>query len=133
MILVWGQTGFAMVIIGAALKGVPDEMLEAGRIDGATEWQIFRRLIVPTIWPTIVTVATTIAILTLKIYDIVTAMTGRQLQHAGHRDPHVEAGLHLLRRGSRRGPGDHPPGRRDARHLVQPPAVPRPGDLRQMR
>jgi alpha-glucoside transport system permease protein len=75
VILVWGQTGFAMVIIAAALKGVPDEMLEAGRIDGAGEWQIFRRLIVPTIWPTIVTVATTIAILTLKIYDIVTAMT----------------------------------------------------------
>ena len=75
VILVWGQTGFAMVIISAALRGVPDEMLEAGRIDGANEWQIFRQLIVPTIWPTIITVATTIAILTLKIYDIVIAMT----------------------------------------------------------
>lgn len=87
VILVWGQTGFAMVIIAAALRGVPDEMIEAGRIDGATEWQIFRRLIVPTIWPTIVTVATTIAILTLKIYDIVTAMTG------GNFDTHVIATL----------------------------------------
>ncbi len=76
VILVWGQVGFAMVIISAALKGVPDEILEAGRIDGASEIQIFRRIIIPTIWPTIVTVATTIAILTLKIYDIVTAMTG---------------------------------------------------------
>jgi alpha-glucoside transport system permease protein len=76
VILIWGQTGFAMVIIAAALKGVPDEMLEAARIDGATEFQIFRRILVPTIWPTIVTVATTIAILTLKIYDIVIAMTG---------------------------------------------------------
>ena len=75
VILIWGQTGYAMVIISAALRGVPDEMLEAGRIDGASEWQIFRRLIVPTIWPTIVTVGTTIAILTLKIYDIVVAMT----------------------------------------------------------
>jgi alpha-glucoside transport system permease protein len=75
VILVWGQTGFAMVIISAALRGVPDEMLEAGRIDGASEWQIFQKLIVPTIWPTIITVATTIAILTLKIYDIVIAMT----------------------------------------------------------
>ena len=75
VILVWGQTGFAMVILSAALKGVPDEMLEAGRIDGATEWQLFRRIILPSIWPTVVTVATTIAILTLKIYDIVTAMT----------------------------------------------------------
>ena len=76
VILIWGQTGFAMVIIAAALKGVPEEMLEAGRIDGASEWQAFRKLIVPSIWPTIVTVATTIAILTLKIYDIVIAMTG---------------------------------------------------------
>ena len=76
IILVWGQTGFAMVILAAALKGVPDEMLEAGRIDGATEWQIFRRIILPTIWPTVVTVATTIAILTLKIFDIVATMTG---------------------------------------------------------
>ncbi len=83
VILIWGQTGFAMVIISAALRGVPDEMLEAGRIDGATEWQIFRRLIVPTI----VTVATTIAILTLKIYDIVTAMTN------GNFNTHVIATL----------------------------------------
>ncbi|GAC1665919.1 MAG: sugar ABC transporter permease [Candidatus Limnocylindrales bacterium] len=75
VILVWGQAGFAMVIIGAALKGVPDEVLEAGRIDGATEFQIFRKIIIPTIWPTVVTVATTIAILTLKIYDIIVAMT----------------------------------------------------------
>jgi alpha-glucoside transport system permease protein len=76
VILIWGQVGFAMVIISAALRGVPDEILEAGRIDGASEWQIFRKITVPTIWPTIVTVATTIAILTLKIYDIVIAMTG---------------------------------------------------------
>lgn len=76
VILVWGQTGFAMVILAAALKGVPDEQLEAGRIDGATEWQIFQRIIVPSIWPTIVTVATTVAILTLKVFDIVATMTG---------------------------------------------------------
>lgn len=80
VILVWGQAGYAMVILGAALKGVPDEQLEAGRIDGASEWQIFQRIIVPSIWPTIVTVATTIAILTLKIFDIVQAMTGGQFQ-----------------------------------------------------
>ena len=75
VILIWAQVGFAMVILGAALKGVPDELLEAGRIDGATEWQIFQRIIVPAIWPTIITVATTVAILTLKIFDIVYAMT----------------------------------------------------------
>lgn len=76
VILVWGQTGFAMVILSAALKGVPDELLEAGRIDGASEWEIFQRIILPSIWPTVVTVATTIAILTLKIFDIVYTMTG---------------------------------------------------------
>jgi len=75
LILVWGQTGYAMVILGAALKGVSEEVLEAGRIDGASEWQVFRRIIVPSIWPTIVTVATTVAILTLKIFDVVYAMT----------------------------------------------------------
>jgi alpha-glucoside transport system permease protein len=75
VILVWGQTGYAMVILGAALKGVSDDLLEAGRIDGASEWQIFRRIIVPVIWPTIITVGTTIAILTLKIFDVVYAMT----------------------------------------------------------
>lgn len=75
IILVWGQTGYAMVILGAALRGVSDDLLEAGRIDGASEWQIFRRIIVPVIWPTIITVATTIAILTLKIFDVVYAMT----------------------------------------------------------
>ena len=76
VILVWGQAGFAMVILSAALKGVPDEQLEAGRIDGASEWQIFQRIIVPSIWPTVVTVATTVAILTLKIFDVVRTMTG---------------------------------------------------------
>ncbi len=76
LILVWGQTGYAMVILGAALKGVSDDLLEAGRIDGANERQIFRKIILPSIWPTVVTVATTIAILTLKIFDIVYAMTG---------------------------------------------------------
>jgi alpha-glucoside transport system permease protein len=76
LILVWGQTGYAMVILGAALKGVSDDLLEAGRIDGANERQIFRKIILPSIWPTVVTVATTVAILTLKIFDIVYAMTG---------------------------------------------------------
>jgi alpha-glucoside transport system permease protein len=76
IILVWGQTGFAMVILAAALKGVPEELLESGRIDGASETQILRRIIIPQIWPAVVTVSTTIAILTLKIYDIVTTMTG---------------------------------------------------------
>jgi len=70
-ILVWTQTGFAMVILSSAIKGVPDDLLEAARIDGANEWQVFRKITVPTISSTIVVVWTTILITTWKVYDIV--------------------------------------------------------------
>jgi alpha-glucoside transport system permease protein len=75
-VMVWIQTGFAMVILSAAIKGVPDDILEAARIDGANEFQIFFRVIVPTIMTTIVVVATTITINVLKIFDVVYVMTG---------------------------------------------------------
>jgi alpha-glucoside transport system permease protein len=74
-ILIWLQTGYAMVLLSAALKGVPEELIEAGRIDGASEVQIFFRILIPYIKGTIVTVSTTIIILTLKIFDIVFVMT----------------------------------------------------------
>jgi len=74
-IMVWLQTGYAMVLLSAALKGVPDELLEAGRIDGANEVQVFFRIIIPYIQGTIVTVSTTIIIFSLKIFDIVFVMT----------------------------------------------------------
>ncbi len=75
VILIWLQTGFAMVLISAAIKGVPDEILEAARIDGANEIQVFFRVTIPYIRPTLVTVSTTILILTLKIFDIVWVTT----------------------------------------------------------
>ncbi|MBS1252179.1 MAG: Lactose transport system permease protein LacF [Anaerolineales bacterium] len=75
-ILVWLQTGYAMVIISAAIKGVPSELLEAGRIDGATEVQAFFNITIPYIQGTLVTVSTTIILFTLKIFDIVQSMTG---------------------------------------------------------
>ncbi|MBS3784083.1 MAG: sugar ABC transporter permease [Anaerolineae bacterium] len=75
IITVWLQTGYAMVLLSAALKGVPEELLEAGRIDGATETQAFFRIIIPYIQGTIVTVSTTVIIFTLKIFDIVFVMT----------------------------------------------------------
>ncbi|MDJ0754402.1 MAG: sugar ABC transporter permease [Ardenticatenaceae bacterium] len=74
-VLVFLQTGFAMVLLSAALKGVPGELLEAGRIDGASEIQIFFRIIIPYIQGTIITVSTTIVILTLKIFDLIFVMT----------------------------------------------------------
>jgi len=75
-ILVWLQTGFAMVILSSAIKGVPAELQEASRIDGATEWQTFRNITVPIISSTIVVVWTTVAITTWKVFDIVWVMTG---------------------------------------------------------
>ncbi len=76
VILIWLQTGFAMVVFSAAIKGVSGEIIEAARLDGASERQIFVRVIVPMIRGSIVTVSTTIAIVTLKIFDIVYVTTG---------------------------------------------------------
>jgi alpha-glucoside transport system permease protein len=76
VIMIWLQTGFAMVILSAAIKGVSTEVIEAARLDGATERQLFFRVIVPIIRGSIITVATTIAIVVLKIFDIVYVMTG---------------------------------------------------------
>ncbi len=78
VIVVWLQVGFAMVLFSAALKGIPEELLEAGRVDGANEFQVFFRIMVPYITPTIITVWTTIVIFTLKIFDVVWVMTGGQ-------------------------------------------------------
>jgi alpha-glucoside transport system permease protein len=76
VILVWLQTGFAMVVLSAAIKGVSTEVIEAARLDGANERQLFLQVIVPLIRGSIITVATTIAIATLKIFDIVYVTTG---------------------------------------------------------
>ncbi len=78
VIVIWLQAGFAMVLFSAALKGIPEELLEAGRIDGANEFQIFFRIMVPYIQGTIISVWTTIVIFTLKIFDVVWVMTGGQ-------------------------------------------------------
>lgn len=78
IILVWIQTGFAMVILGAAIRGVPEDTLEAAMMDGARPLQVFFKIVIPQIWPTIVVVWTTITILVLKVFDIVFAMTNGQ-------------------------------------------------------
>jgi alpha-glucoside transport system permease protein len=76
IIMVWLQAGFAMVLLSAAIKGVPTDTLEAARIDGANEWQIFWRITVPQIRSTIAVVYTTIVIAVLKVFDIVYVLTG---------------------------------------------------------
>lgn len=78
VILVWLQTGFAMILLSSAIKGVPDDTLEAARIDGATEWQIFWRVVIPQIKGTIITVFITVLILVLKVFDIVYVLTNGQ-------------------------------------------------------
>jgi alpha-glucoside transport system permease protein len=74
VIMVWMQTGFAMVVLSAAIKSIPDEILEAARIDGASELQVFRRIIIPTILPTIAVVTTYMVINAMKVFDIVFVM-----------------------------------------------------------
>lgn len=78
VVLVWIQTGFAMVILSAALRGIPEETIEAAILDGANPWQLFFRIKVPQIWGTIAVVWTTITIVVLKVFDIVFVMTNGQ-------------------------------------------------------
>ena len=79
-VLVWIQTGFAMVILSAAMKNVPDEIVEAAMLDGASSWRRFIQVTLPMIRSTLVVVLTTITIGTLKVFDIVRTMTGGNFQ-----------------------------------------------------
>ncbi|MBI1795280.1 MAG: sugar ABC transporter permease [Chloroflexi bacterium] len=78
VIVIWLQTGYSMVLFSAAIKGIPAEILESARVDGATEIQVFFRIMLPQILGTIIAVSTTIVIFTLKIFDVVWVMTGGQ-------------------------------------------------------
>lgn len=78
VIVIWLQTGYSMVLFSAAIKGIPMEILEAARVDGASEVQTFFRIMLPQILGTIIAVSTTIVIFTLKIFDVVWVMTGGQ-------------------------------------------------------
>ena len=75
IIMIWAQVGFSMVLLSAAVKSVPTDTLEAARIDGANERQTFFRVVVPQIWPTVITVFITVLIGVMKVFDIVYVMT----------------------------------------------------------
>lgn len=90
IIMIWMVTGYAMVVISAAVKNVSHEILEAARMDGANELQIFFRIIIPVIRPTLIIVGTTILIWVLKVFDIVYVMT------RGRRDTGVIANKMFL-------------------------------------
>jgi len=79
IVMAWMWTGFAMVIISAALKGINPELMEAARMDGATEWQVFRGIVFPLLVPTLVVVSTTMIITALKAFDVVYTMTSGNL------------------------------------------------------
>ncbi len=75
VVAIWIWVGFCLVILSAAVKSIPAEQLEAARVDGATEWQVFWRVILPALSSTLIVVGTTMVILTLKAFDIVYVMT----------------------------------------------------------
>ena len=75
VVLIWIQTGFAMVILSAAIKAVPGDIIEAARVDGANDRQVFFRVTLPTIVPTIIVIVTTLIVLVMKVFDIVRVMT----------------------------------------------------------
>lgn len=78
VVLVWIQAGFSMTVLSAAIKGIPDDIVEAARLDGVSGFSMFRYVTVPSIRPALVVVVTTIAIGTLKVFDVVRTMTGGQ-------------------------------------------------------
>jgi alpha-glucoside transport system permease protein len=76
IVMVWIQTGFAMTVLSAAIKAIPDDVIEAARLDGVGGLQMFRHITVPSIRPALVVVLTTVAIVSLKAFDVVRTMTG---------------------------------------------------------
>jgi alpha-glucoside transport system permease protein len=76
VVMIWIQAGFAMTVLSAAIKAVPDDIVEAAQIDGATGFKLFRKVTLPTIRPAVVVVITTIAMASLKAFDVVRTMTG---------------------------------------------------------
>ena len=74
--MIWVQAGFAMTILSASIKAIPDDIVEAARLDGASGLQLFRQITVPSIRPSLIVVLTTISITTLKAFDIVRTTTG---------------------------------------------------------
>jgi alpha-glucoside transport system permease protein len=76
VILVWVQAGFAMTVLSAAIRAIPEDIIEAARLDGVGPWQMFRHITVPSIRPSLIVVLTTISIATLKVFDIVRTTTG---------------------------------------------------------
>jgi alpha-glucoside transport system permease protein len=76
VIMIWVQAGFAMTVLSASIKAIPDDIIEAARLDGVGGFRMFRYITVPSIRPSLIVVLTTISIATLKVFDIVRTSTG---------------------------------------------------------
>lgn len=76
VVMVWIQTGFAMIVLSAAMKAIPDDVIEASMLDGAKGWARFTRITIPMIWTSVIVVLTTITVTSLKVFDIIRTMTG---------------------------------------------------------
>ncbi len=124
VIMIWVQTGFAMVVLSAAIKAIPDDVLEAAALDGATGWQMFVRVTIPMIRGTLIVVFTTILIAVLKIFDIVATMTGGNFNTSVLSYEMYSPDLRPRRPGTRVGARGHPVRRRRAgAHLQHRPAA----------
>ena len=128
VIMVWIQTGFAMVVLSAAIKAIPVEIIEAARIDGASELQVFRRIIVPSILPTITVVVTYMVISSLKVFDIVFVMGNAETQGTEvMAERMVRVVLHPRPRRPGCGHRRRPVPGRDPGHGLEHPSLPRAG------
>ena len=124
---VWLLTGFSMVILSAGLKGISVELLEAARVDGANEIQVFRGIVLPLLAPTIAVVATTIIIYALKTFDVVYTMTSGLFDTNVVATGDVPGALQQHPAGSRGGDRRHPAARDRAGHGLQHPSLPTAG------
>lgn len=99
IVMVWVQAGFAMTVLSAAIKAIPSDITEAAQLDGLTGVRMFRYITVPSIRPALVVVLTTIAIGTLKVFDIVRTMTGGQFKTSVVANEFYTQGFRLLNTG----------------------------------
>ena len=124
VMLLWAQVGFSMVLLSAAVKGVPTDTLEAGRIDGANERQIFFRIVFPQIKGTIVTVFITVLIGVMKIFDIVYVMTNGNFNTNVLGDGVLQPAVHQLQQRRRVGHRRHADDRGDPGHVLPGASLP---------
>ena len=78
VVMIWIQAGFAMTVLSASIKAIPDEIIEAAKVDGVTGMRLFWNITIPSVRPSLIVVLTTIAMATLKAFDVVRTMTGGQ-------------------------------------------------------